>query len=303
MATCLGRHSGCLGRTLSGQTDNPVVTVGVVGGSDLVKITEQFGKTDRVLAGITGSLFSFRACRTRDPCDVASLGTLHLCLFLKLRMRKGAQADTRASVVLETHLPSKIFSTSASLSLLASMAPKKKKNRHQGSKSKMQPGSSSGTVPSPPQDSPPVTTELHDEATTSQEPTSSAAPEGATPASPPVASVVPHSRSQGEEEVEERGVDQADPQMASLVDSVDNLTVDDEDGMGWLQRGLTTLGSTFPELRSMTRELDGLPDDQESQELMADLTESLVAVANIFGGYTTLVRRTVRILQQERRDE
>lgn len=180
------------------------------------------------------------------------------------------------------------------------MAPKKKKNRRRDSKSKTQPGSSSGTVSSPPQDSPPATTELHDEATTSQEPTSSAAPEGATPASPPVASVGPHSRLQGEEEVEERGVDEADPQMAALADSVYNMTVADEHGLGWLVRGIGTLGSTFPELMSMTRELEDLPDNQERQEVMADLTESLEAVSNIFRGYTSLLKRTVRMLEQER---
>ncbi|RWW25448.1 hypothetical protein GW17_00010218 [Ensete ventricosum] len=181
------------------------------------------------------------------------------------------------------------------------MAPKKKKkNRGRGSKSKTQPGSSSASVPSPPQDSPPATTELHDETATSQEPISSAAPESATPASAPAASVGAQSRSQGQEE--ERGASEADPQVASLADSVDNMTVNDEHDLRWLLRGLGSLGSTFPALMSMTRELQGSPDNQESQEVMADLTQSLEAVANIFEGYTDLVKKTVRMLQQERSD-
>ncbi|RWW60219.1 hypothetical protein BHE74_00032806 [Ensete ventricosum] len=181
------------------------------------------------------------------------------------------------------------------------MAPKKKKkNRGRGSNSKTQPGSSSAAVPSPPQDSPPATTELHDETATSQEPISSAVPESATPASPPAASVGAQSRSQGQEE--ERGAGEADPQTAALADSVDNMTVNDERDLGLLLRGLSSLGSTFPELKSMTRELQGSPDNRDSQELMVDLTQSLEAVANIFGGYTNLVKRTVRTLQQERSD-
>ncbi|KAJ8460307.1 hypothetical protein OPV22_033233 [Ensete ventricosum] len=183
------------------------------------------------------------------------------------------------------------------------MAPKKKKkNRGRGSNSKTQPGSSSAAVPSPPQDSPPATTELHDETATSQEPISSAVPESATPASPPAASVGLRSRSQGQEEEDERGAGEADPQTAALADSVDNMTVNDERDLRLLLRGLSSLGSTFPELKSMTRELQGSPDNQDSQELMVDLTQSLEAVANIFGGYTNLVKRTVRTLQQERSD-